>query len=146
MERNSSFSVKSLESVSHLGAENIFFANASTRNLKTGAELIRFEEKQYRYAWVHYEKILFVKSADHYVKSLIQYGAQKKWMIRHCTIKDLLTILTYDQFVRLNRFYVINRNHFSHIDESKKMLYLDDGFSIPVSHRISRFIIGMLKG
>jgi DNA-binding LytR/AlgR family response regulator len=145
MEQNSSLLEKKLESVSHPGEKNIVFSNTSSKVAKVGAGLIRFEEKKEIYAWARPEEILFVKSADHYVKSLIQHGTQKKWMTRHCTIKDLLTILTYGHFVRLNKFYMINRNHFSHIDENEKILYLDDGFSIPISHRISRFIIDMLK-
>lgn len=145
MERNPSFIKKTVEPVSQPPEKNIAFSNTSSNVVKAGTELIRFEEKRKSYTWVQPEKILFVKSADHYVKSLIQHGTQKKWMIRHCTIKDLLTILTHDHFVRLNKFYMINRNHFSYIDENKKMLYLDDGFPIPISHRISRFIIDMLK-
>ena len=145
MKRNISFLEKKLESVSHPGEKNIAFAHASSKVAKAGMKLIRFEEKKEIYTWVQPEEILFVKSADHYVKSLIQTGTQKKWMIRHCTIKDLLTILSFSHFVRLNKFYMINRNHFSYIDENEKILYLDDGFSIPISHRISRFIIDMLK-
>jgi len=109
------------------------------------SELIRFEEKKETYNWVEPEKILFVKSADHYVKSLIQHGDQKKWMIRHCTIKDLLAILSYDHFVRLNRFYILNTDHFSYLNEREKTIYLDDDFSIPVPHRISRYILELLK-
>jgi DNA-binding LytR/AlgR family response regulator len=90
-------------------------------------------------------KILFVTSADHYIKSLIQHETQKKWMIRHSTIKDLLGILSHGQFIRLNKFYMLNLDHFSHIDESEKILYLDDGYSIPIPHRISPFMIDMLK-
>ena len=145
MEPGHSFVEKTLETISHPGGKNIAFTNTSSNGAKGRMELIRFEEKKEIYTWVQPEEILFVKSADHYVKSLIQHGTQKKWMIRHCTIKDILTILTYGHFVRLNKFYVINRNHFSYIDENEKTLYFNDGFSIPISHRISRFIIDMLK-
>ena len=121
--------------------------NVSTTNFFSapGSALIRFEEKKETYTWVDPEKILFVKSADHYVRSLIQQGDEKKWMIRHCTIKDLLTVLAYDHFVRLNRFYILNTNHFSWLDEIEKTIYLDDQFSIPVPHRISRYILELLK-
>jgi DNA-binding LytR/AlgR family response regulator len=142
---NPSFFEKTLESVFHPGEKNMSLPNTSYKVAKAGTELIRFEEKKEIYTWVQPEEILFVKSADHYVKSLIQHGTQKKWMIRHCTIKDLLTKLTWGHFVRLNKFYMINRNHFSYIDENEKILYLDDGFAIPISHRISPFIIDMLK-
>ena len=44
----------------------------------TSIEFIRFEEKKERYIWAHPDEICFVKSADHYVKSLIKCGNQKK--------------------------------------------------------------------
>jgi DNA-binding LytR/AlgR family response regulator len=110
-----------------------------------GTRLIRFEARKENYCWVEPEKILFVTSADHYIKSLIQHETQKKWMIRHSTIKDLLGILKQAQFIRLNKFYMLNLDHFSHIDEDEKILYLDDGYSISIPHRISPFMINMLK-
>ncbi len=112
---------------------------------KGSTELIRFEEKKERYFWTQPEEIIFVKSADHYVKSLINCGRQKKWMIRHCTLKELFVALSSANFIRLNKFYLINRNHFSHINENEKTLYLDDDTSIPVPHRISRYVIDSLK-
>ncbi|MEO8567960.1 MAG: LytTR family DNA-binding domain-containing protein [Ginsengibacter sp.] len=109
------------------------------------ASLIRFEEKKERYLWIHPDDICFVKSADHYVKSLIKDGDQKKWMCRHCTLKELLFILPDDNFVRLNKFYILNRNHFSHINENEKLLYFNNNFSVPIPHRISPYLRHLLK-
>jgi DNA-binding LytR/AlgR family response regulator len=120
-------------------------ATTNTSFSGDGTRLIRFEAKKENYCWVEPGKILFVTSADHYVKSLIQHETQKKWMIRHSTIKDLLGILNQGQFIRLNKFYMLNLDHFSHIDESEKILYLDDGYSISIPHRISPFMINILK-
>lgn len=114
--------------------------------INTSSAPIRFEAEKKTYLWIQPEHILFIKSADHYVKALVQHGTQKRWTMRHCTIKDLLAVLNYNQFIRLNKFYMINRRHFSHMDESSKVLFLNDGFSIPVSHSISRFVINILKG
>ena len=136
------FIEKNQPSIHHEG-KNVFTTTNSFSAPRSA--LIRFEEKKETYTWVDPEKILFVKSADHYVKSLIQQGDQKKWMIRHSTIKDLLTILTYDHFVRLNRFYILNTNHFSYLNEAEKTIYLDDDFSILIPHRISRYILELLK-
>ncbi len=118
-------------------------ALGNSRNLNAG--LIRFEQKKERYLWVHPDDICFVKSADHYVKSLIKDGDQKKWMCRHCTLKQLLFILPDDNFIRLNKFYILNRNHFSHINENEKLLYFNDNFSVPVPHRISPYLRHLLK-
>ena len=145
MEQDSSFIEKTLESVSYLKGENIASTYTSSQATRVGKaiELIRFEEKKECYIWVHPDEIIFVKSADHYVKSLINCGKQKKWMIRHCTLKELFFALTPGNFIRLNKFYLINRNHFSGINE--KTLYLNDDFSIPVPHRISRYVLDLLK-
>ena len=107
--------------------------------------LIRFEEKREHFVWVHPDEIMFVVSADHYVKALIKCGTQNKWMTRHCTIKELLAILPAGNFIRLNKFYLLNRNHFFGFNEKEKKLYLEDDFSVPVSHRISRFILDTIK-
>ena len=107
--------------------------------------LIRFEERKDRYIWADPDKIIFVKSADHYVKSLIKCGREKKWMTRHSTLKELLYILPEDNFIRLNKFYLLNVNYFSHINENEKIIYFKDDFSIPIPHRISPYLRHLLK-
>ena len=111
----------------------------------TSIEFIRFEEKKERYIWAHPNEICFVISADHYVKSLIKCGNQKKWMTRHSTLKELFDILPADNFIRLNKFYLINQNYFSRVNESEKILYLNDNFPIPVPHRISPYVLHLLN-
>lgn len=100
----------------------------------------RFQHKKDRFIWVPSDDILFVKSADHYVKSLVKFFNEKKWMSRHCTLKDLFTLLPRENFIRLNRFYLLNRNYFSHFDEKEQIIYLVDNISIPVPHRISPYL------
>ncbi len=107
--------------------------------------LIRFEVRKESFIWVHPDQILFVKSANHYVSALVQNGSDKKWVTRHSTLKEFLVSLTIGNFIRLNRFYAVNRKHFSHIDFHKKLLFLMGGTSIPVIHRISTFIIETMK-
>lgn len=114
-------------------------ANTSINN-----DMIRFEEKKDQYFWAHPDEIIFVKSADHYVKSLIKCGNKKIWMIRHCTLKELLAQLPASQFIRLNKFYLLNRLHFSHIKQQEKILFVSDNFPVPVPHRISRYVLDVL--
>ena len=108
-------------------------------------DFIRFEEKKDKFVWAHPDEIYFVVSADHYVKSLIKCGDQTKWMSRHSTLKELIHILGTTTFMRLNKFYLLNRHHFSHIDEHKKLLYFNDGSSVAIPHRISPFLCHLLK-
>lgn len=93
-------------------------------------EFIRFEEKKQEYTWAHADEIIFGISADHYVKTLINCGEKTKWMTRHCTLKELMNLLPEQNFVRLNKFYLLNLNYFSHINECHKLLYLIGGYSI----------------
>jgi DNA-binding LytR/AlgR family response regulator len=133
--------------------EQSWFAEKIKHSFKTttyidensNLQLIRFTDRKESFAWVRPENILFVKSADHYVKALVSLEGEKKWMIRHSTLKGLLSLLTGTHFIRLNKFYVINRNEFSHMDEKGKMLYLTDGFSIAVSHRVAKYMTNSLR-
>ena len=108
-------------------------------------EFIRFEEKKDHFVWVHANEICFVKSADHYIKALIQCGGYFKWMTRHSTIKELLEGLIGENFIRLNKFYLLNLDYFSHINETGISIFLKDDVSIPVNHRISPYMLHSLK-
>lgn len=132
--------------INYSKSENTFPANpekTEEESSKTG--LIRFEEKKERYIWTSPDEIIFVKSADHYVKSLITQKTKKIWVSRHSTIKNLISILPSYNFIRLNKFYLLNLNYFSHLDERKKLLYFTDNFSVSIPHRISPFILGLIK-
>jgi DNA-binding LytR/AlgR family response regulator len=111
----------------------------------TPASFIRFEERREKFILAHPAEIYFVKSADHYVKSLIRQGTEKKWMSRHSTLKELLAILPAENFIRLNKFYLLNLEYFSHIDHTSRVLYFNDNSSVAIPHRISPFLHHLLK-
>jgi DNA-binding LytR/AlgR family response regulator len=145
MKQHLAFSGRTLTPVPQVNGKKPSNTNTSLRAPSAGEELIRVEERRGVYIWVKPEDILFVKTADHYVKTLIQHGNQKKWAIRHGTLKDLLALLTHDHFVRLNKFYMLNLNHFLRTNENQRGLYLLDDFFIAVPHRISPYVLGLLK-
>ena len=135
----------SLENKLHL-KKSIFVPGFTKTDLSPNStEFIRFEEKREKYIWAHPDEICFVKSADHYVKSLIKCGNQKKWLSRHSTLKELLDILPGGIFIRLNKFYLLNLDYFSHINECEKILYFNDNSSVAIPHRISPFLRHLLK-
>ena len=135
------------ESVERLHCPNRNVITFSDKNdvWANSVEFIRFEEKREKYTWVHPDEIYFAISSDHYVKTLINCGNKFKWMNRHSTLKELLHILPGENFMRLNKFYILNLNYFSHINENKKHLCFIDDHSIPIPHRISPFICRLLK-
>jgi DNA-binding LytR/AlgR family response regulator len=107
--------------------------------------MLKFSVKRESFIWVDPDKILFIKSADHYVKTLLLHENSRKWTTRHSTLKEILAELMTDQFIRLNKFYVINKKYVSHIDEVAKVIYLQDGFPVLFEHRISPFILSMFR-
>ena len=66
-------------------------------------------------------------------------------MTRHSTLKELIDILPAGNFIRLNKFYLLNLNYFSYINEIQKLLYFENEFSIVIPHRISPFLLRLLK-
>ena len=124
---------------------NIASPVRETSHLDNQKLSIRFEEKKDTHIWIPPKDIIFVKSADHYIRTFVLHNTVKKWAIRHCTIKDILGLLPDKDFIRLNRFYVLNLNYYSHANDDHKTIYLQDGITLPVPHRISPFIIQMLK-
>lgn len=110
---------------------------------KTGD--LRFFLRKESFVWVSPEEVIFIKSADHYVKTLIAFENNRRWTTRHCTLKEIFLELARDQFIRLNKFYIINKDHVSHIDEPAKIIYLDDGFPIIYEHRISKFMCSIFN-
>jgi DNA-binding LytR/AlgR family response regulator len=145
MRQDRAFLKKMTEPGAHVNGHKAIATNTSLKVPTTGDELIRFEEKRGIYIWVKPEDILFVKTADHYVKTLIKQGQQKKWAIRHGTLKDLLTLLPHDHFIRLNKFYMLNLNHFIRSNENHRGIYLQDDFFVAVPHRISPYVLELLK-
>ena len=145
MEQHPASPGKTLRQSYHVKGNKLSAINTSTDTPSKGEELLRFEERRGVYLWVKPEDILFVKSADHYVKSVVQHGSQKKWAIRHGTLKGLLSILTHDHFVRLNKFYMLNLNHFLRTNENQNRIYFDEEFFVAVPHRISPYVLELLK-
>lgn len=127
------------------GKSNFICLTNANHNTSSSIEFIRFEEKKERYTWAHPDEIYFGISADHYVKTLINCEGKMKWMTRHSTLKELLAILPGGNFVRLNKFYLLNLDYFSHINKCQKLLYFINGFSIAIPHRISPFLSHLLK-
>lgn len=114
-------------------------------NVPMVTEFMRFEEKKDLFIWADADEICFVKSADHYIKALIKSGDGFKWATRHSTVKELLQNLDSENFIRLNRFYLLNLTYYSHIDQSNKTIFLKNNFSVEVPHRISPYLLHMLK-
>ena len=118
---------------------------ATCSDKDSNLQRIRFTDNKESIVWVGPENILFAKSADHYIKALVDIGGEKKWMIRHSTLKDLLGLITNSDFIRLNKFYIINKNHLSRIDKNSRILHLKDGFTISISHPVSSYVISILR-
>jgi len=129
----------------HSGNSNFITLHETKGFAESTIEFIRFEEKKESYTWANPGEIYFGISADHYVRTLINCGNKMKWMTRHSTLKELLAILPEGDFIRLNKFYILNLNYFSHINVRQKRLYFNNDFSTAIPHRISPFLSHLLK-
>src|SRR5215467_13368162 len=124
------------ESRGQINSKKRNFISVDNRTGQTcNTSFIRFEERREKFIWAQPCEIYFVKSADHYVRSLIKQEKEKKWMSRHSTLKELLALLPVKSFIRLNKFYLLNLDHFSHIDHTARVLYFNDNSFITIPHR-----------
>ena len=105
----------------HSANRSLLTVSNTTGTLATSIEFSRFEEKKESYAWANPDEIYFALSADHYVKTLVNCDKKMKWMTRHSTLKELIDILPAGNFIRLNKFYLLNLNYFSRINEGEKL-------------------------
>ncbi len=94
------------------------------------------EEKKSKYIWVHYDNILFANTFEDKIQAVIQYESKKIWGIGHCSMKDLIKHLPDQKFLRVGKFYMINRQHFdAAYDEERNSLAFDD-LTIFLEHKL----------
>lgn len=145
MRINDFFTNEELRLQLHKANKTVIALPGNTNSWSEAIAFIRFEEKREKYIWVHPDEIYFVISSDHYVKALVKCDDKLKWITRHSTLKEMLDILPNENFIRLNKFYILNLNYFSDFNLDKKVLHFLGEYSLAVNHRISPFICRLLK-
>jgi len=87
------------------------------------------------------EQILFLQADINYTQIFLSCG---RILLSGFTLKKYEDFFEQENFLRVHRSYLINRNHIQHYDSSNFSLYLTDGTVIGVSRRRREMIQSMV--
>ncbi len=114
------------------------------KSLNNERLLIRFQVKNETFIYVKPQNVLFAEASDHYVKALISTGKEEKWVIRHCTLKELLLLLSQKSFIRLNRFYLVNKDRIVCLAIQERYILFDSNSKVLLKHHIDAYMLPFL--
>jgi hypothetical protein len=101
------------------------------------SDILRLFIKNGEFVYAHPQDIIMIESCDHLVKVHIVSGDKVKKTIRNNTLKDFLTYLPSDQFMRIGRFCAINLHRLSGGSFNDQTFEFDFKISIKLQHSIS---------
>ncbi|RFS13558.1 LytTR family DNA-binding domain-containing protein [Emticicia sp. C21] len=87
------------------------------------------------------EQILFLQADINYTQIFLSCG---RTLLSGFTLKKYEDFFEQENFLRVHRSYLINRNHIHHYDSSSSNIYLSDGTVIGVSRRRRDMIQSMV--
>jgi hypothetical protein len=102
--------------------------------------LFRLFVKNGEYVYARPDDIFMIESCDHLVKVHLGTGGKVKLTIRHSTLKDFLSQLPEDQFVRIGRFCAINIFRLSGGNCNRQVFEFDYNISIKLKHAVSNTV------
>ena len=114
-------------------------AKATSQN---SANLFRLFVKNGEYVYARPNDIVMIESYDHLVKVYVAFSDQIKKTIRHNTLKDFLSQLPSDRFMRIGRFCAVNMHRISGGNYNEQTFEFDFNVSIKLKHSISSATFG----
>jgi len=115
-------------------------------NEESESKLLRLEKKDRNHVWIKIDDILFAESNDHYVNILVLENNEVVNMTRHTSLDALTKLVGNTKFIRVNRFYLLNRNHIKEYREEEKLLLLSGNYSLKLKHSIHPVVRKILVG
>jgi DNA-binding LytR/AlgR family response regulator len=106
--------------------------------LHTG--LFRLFVKNGEYVYARPGNIVMIESCDHLVKVHLGIDGKSRMAIRQGSLKDFLSQLPKDMFVRIGRFCAINTQRLSGGNCNKQLFEFDYNITIKPKHFISNAI------
>jgi len=103
----------------------------------TPVNLFRLFVKNGEYVYAKPSDIIMMESCDHLVKVYLAFNDKIKRTLRHNTLKDFLSQLPQDQFLRIGRFCAVNINRISGGNCNEQTFEFDFKISIKLAHAIS---------
>jgi len=102
--------------------------------------LFRLFVKNGEYVYARSENIIMIESCDHLVKVHLGIDGKSRVTIRHDSLKDFLSQLPQDRFMRIGRFCAINTQRLSGGNYNKQAFEFDYTISIRPKHSIPHTI------
>ncbi len=122
--------VKALDKISH-----VEISQPTPQNFE---KPFRLFVKNCEYVYARANDIILVESCDHLVKVYVACNAKVKKALRHNTLKEFLTQLPEEQFLRIGRFCALNTHRLSGGNFHEQTLEFDFNIQIKLTHPISR--------
>lgn len=101
------------------------------------SNILRLFIKNGEFVYAHPRDIIMIESCDHLVKVHLVSGDKVKKAVRHNTLKDFLSHLPPNQFMRIGRFCAINLRRLSGGSFNDQTFEFDFNISIKLQHAIS---------
>lgn len=106
--------------------------------------LFRFFVKNGEHVYGRANDIIVIESCDHLVNVYLAYCDKIKKTIRTNTLKDFLSLLPADQFVRISRFCAINVLRLSGGNCRDQTFEFDFRFSVKLKHAVPNAIFNCI--
>ena len=98
--------------------------------------LLRLFVKKGEYVYARPADIVLIESCDHLVKVYIGTGEKIKRAVRNGTLKEFLSQLPSQQFLRLGRFCAVNTSRLSGGNYQEQVFEFDFRLSIKLKHTL----------
>jgi DNA-binding LytR/AlgR family response regulator len=106
----------------------------------TAKNLFRFFVKNGEHVYGRANDIIMMESCDHLVNVYLAVNDKIKKTIRSNTLKDFLSLLPADQFIRIGRFCAINIQRLSGGNFNEQTFEFDFKISVKLKHALSQHV------
>jgi len=106
-------------------------------NSPAAPHLFRLFVKNGEYIYARSNDIILIESCDHWIKVYLAFSDQIKKTSRHDTLKNFLTVLSNNYFIRLGRFCAVNSYRLSGGSYNEQTFEFDFKIKIKLQHPLS---------
>lgn len=140
-----SYSLKPLsrskfKKASSLIYRSVFDNDRTPDNNLTGKNLFRFFVKNGEHIYGRANDIIMIESCDHLVHVHLVFNDTLKKTMRANTLKDFLSLLPKDQFMRISRFCAININRLSGGSFNNQTFEFDFKILVKIRHTVPQSV------
>ncbi|HYJ64064.1 MAG TPA: LytTR family transcriptional regulator DNA-binding domain-containing protein [Parafilimonas sp.] len=134
------FSRSKFKKASPLIYKSVFDNDRIPDNNLTGKNLFRFFVKNGEHIYGRANDIIMIESCDHLVHVHLVFNDTLKKTMRANTLKDFLSLLPKEQFMRISRFCAININRLSGGSFNNQTFEFDFKTLVKVRHTVPQSV------